>query len=288
MNDRRTTLILETNAISLPSMTNCVLNHVIFGDTNICDKWESDTRVNQNWLDAKARLESQGEAYVSCPMVLIELLSRLIKPEPEYFSDDLQSFIFQSNNAQNSFLTFPGKFVLRTVLDTDSPISRFQGADFSQWAKLVLSAPSRQSIASAEVELGSSSISYGLDFDVIRDQHKEGRIKFAEQMAQWRASGAIPARQEVARGFLRSQGIIPGDGDTEAIADALDAAYHYQIGLAGQDDSYDYTAQKHRGDWVDSQLLYYLADPSLHILTNDRGLKNRCARSKQAERIIIL
>jgi hypothetical protein len=38
-----------------------------FADTNICDKWASDQTVNRNWLDAKARLETQGENYVSCP-----------------------------------------------------------------------------------------------------------------------------------------------------------------------------------------------------------------------------
>jgi hypothetical protein len=217
--------------------------------------------------------------------VLIELLRRLEKPEPAYFSADLKSFIFQSNNAASTFLTFPGEFVLQTVLDTHSAESRFHGGDFSQWVKIVLSAQSRDAIGFAEVELDSSLISYGLDFGKITDQHENGRLAFAKAMGSWRTESVLPPREEHALDFLRSQGIVRCDGDIEAVADA---AHHYKIWLAGQDKTYDYAAEQHRGDWVDSQLLYYLADPKMHILTNDRALKARCAASKQAERIIIL
>jgi hypothetical protein len=259
-----------------------------FADTNICDKWESDQDVNRNWLAAKARLEAQGENYVSCPLVLIELLSRLVKPEPAYFSKDLKSFIFQSNNAHNDFLTFPAKFVLKTVLNIDCPVSHFDASDFAQWARVVLSAPSRHAIDQGEVDLGSSLVSYGLSFDKIKSQHEAGLTFFANQMHLRRALSKQPTREEKWTAFLRTQGIVPCDGDVQAIGDALDAAYHYEVWLTKQHLTYDYKSEKHRGDWVDSQLLYYLADPNMHILTNDGHLQSRCVTSKQANRIIVL
>ena len=59
-------------------------------DTNVCSKWGSDPGVAKTWQAARTQLESQGHSYVACPLVLIELLARLVKPEPKYFSKDLR------------------------------------------------------------------------------------------------------------------------------------------------------------------------------------------------------
>lgn len=259
-----------------------------FADTNVCSKWESDPGVHANWVAAKARLESLGHEYVSCPLVLIELLSRLVKPEPAYFSSDLKSFLFLSNNETARFLPFPAKFALKTVFGVDSPVSRFDAGEFQNWLKCVISAKSRDALANGEVEMDSALLTYGLDFEKIKRQHETGRAAFVKRMSYLREHKRLPSRDEVALGILRTQRVIPRPGDAEKLADALDAAYHYEIFLLSTANSYDFGADKHSGDWVDSQLLYYLADPEMYILTDDSKLQKRCLPSHQAERIIVL
>ena len=259
-----------------------------FADTNVCSKWETDPGVHANWLAEKARLESLGHEYVSCSLVLVELLSRLVKPEPAYFSSDLKSFLFLSKNETARFLPFPAKFALKTALGVDSRVSRFDAEEFHNWSKCVTSAKSREALGNAEVEMDSMLLTYGIDFGKIKRQHEAGRAAFIKRMAYLRGHRRLPSRDEVALGILRAQHVIPQPADADKLADALDAAYHYEIFLLSTDNSYDFGADKHHGDWVDSQLLYYLADPEMYILTDDSKLKKRCLPSPQADRILLL
>lgn len=136
--------------------------------------------------------------------------------------------------------------------------------------------------------MGSPDILFGLDFERIKKQHEDGHTAFVSEMERWRALPTPQTREEAAAGFLRSQRIIATEEDIQAIAEALDAAYGYKCWLASQSSAYDHSAERHRGDWIDLQLLYYLADPNMHIVTNDQQLKKRCATSPLAERIIVV
>jgi hypothetical protein len=107
-------------------------------------------------------------------------------------------------------------------------------------------------------------------------------------MSYLRANPPWPAWTSVSESILRGQGVIPQQGDSDRLAEALDAAYHYELFLLGTDASYDFAANKHRGDWIDSQMLYYLSDPDMYLLTNDAAVKSRCEPSPQAERIIVI
>jgi hypothetical protein len=51
-----------------------------------------------------------------------------------------------------------------------------------------------------------------------------------------------------------------------------------------KDTPYDFT--KHGSDWLDSQLLYYFADPVIHLVTCDLKIKDRTKDSTQSSRIL--
>jgi hypothetical protein len=258
-----------------------------FADTNVCSKWETDPVVKQNWQVAKAQLESEGHKYVACPLVLIELLSQLVKPESKYFSEDLKSFLFLGN-AQERFLSFPGAFVLKTILGVQSPVTTLHPSDFNQILRCVVSASSREALESGDVELtGSTLFSYGLDFAKIGIPHENGKRAYAAIMKKNRLNERLPTGREHAEGILSNLQIIPANGDVEAVESALDAAYQYECFLLSEvDASYDYL--EHASDWVDRQLLYYLADPAMFIVTNDKNVKYRCRRSKQSHRVLVI
>jgi hypothetical protein len=258
-----------------------------FADTNVCSKWESDLALKRNWEGAKADLESRGHQYVACPEVLIELLDRLVKPEPEYFSKDLRSFAFLNGPEEVEFLPFPGAFVLKAALGLDSPVARFNTAHFRQWLQCVLAAPTRDALSSGKVEMnGSMLVSYGIDLSKVKVQHENGKREHAERLNRLRREGLIGTQEAFAAGFLYSQGIIPRDEDVARIGSALDAAFNYRRFLLSTAPEYDFS--RHGSDWVDQQLLYYLADPDMYILTNDSQLKARCSASYQSSRIIVI
>ena len=196
--------------------------------------------------------------------------------------------MFLSNNGAARFLPFPAKFVLKQVLKVDSPVSPFDSADFKQWCAIITASPSRGALADGEVEMGSSLLTYGVDFDKIKTQHEAGRQAFIKRMEHLRENRVHPTRLQVARSILHGQNVIPRAEDAENLASALNAAYQYEMFLLNTDRSYDFGAEKHRGDWIDSQLLYYLADPDMYLLTDDAGLKKRCECSHQSNRIIVL
>ncbi len=66
---------------------------------------------------------------------------------------------------------------------------------------------------------------------------------------------------------------------------SLDAAYEYDLVLSRQPPAYNFRAAKNSGDWIDSQLLFYLCYPAMQIVTGDSRLKKRVANSSQASRI---
>ncbi len=152
----------------------------------------------------------------------------------------------------------------------------------------VIAANSREALSSGDVELpGSTLFSYGLDFDKIKIPQEEGKKHYATLMKSLRQAKYIPTREQFAKGVLANLQIIPVNGDVERVADALDAAYHYQRFLLS-DVNPDYDYLEHASDWVDRQLLYYLAAPNMNIVTNDRNVKYRCRESKQSERVLVI
>jgi hypothetical protein len=79
------------------------------------------------------------------------------------------------------------------------------------------------------------------------------------------------------------------DPASRLIADIVAAmsAYHEyectKIKIAAENRDYD--PAKHKNDLLDSEQLVYLADPTLHFLTCDRGYAKRVTKSEQAKRI---
>jgi len=67
---------------------------------------------------------------------------------------------------------------------------------------------------------------------------------------------------------------------------ALDAAWRYELARYDLAKNQRYDFAKHDSDWLDGQLLYYLADPLIHFVTSDAKIKHRTQDSSQADRIL--
>ncbi len=182
---------------------------------------------------------------------------------------------------------------MRMMFHVPSAATRFNEGDFGQWHKVVCAALDRDALAGGSVELMASSfVSYGLDPLAVTEQQERGRRAHAENFERRRlARTPPPTPEQFAAALMCSQGIVPQKGsDLTSLATATDAAYQYEVALnkLALADGYDFAAREHAGDWIDSQLLLYLADPEMVLVTSDRKLRDRVRSSPQAERIIIL
>src|ERR1700683_5495874 len=190
-----------------------------FVDTNLCSKIPSNPGLYAKWVETKTNLESCGQKYVISPLVLIELLSGLAKPEPEYFQSDLRRFKFLAGGGKSEFLSFPGAFVLQTVLNIPSPVAAFKPADFQQWLAVTCEAQSRADLVNADVELDRSALlTFGLNTDIVVRQHVGGKPALIDSMKRIRSRVTPSASRNVRSAmFLRRQNIIPTHPDVISI-----------------------------------------------------------------------
>ena len=82
-------------------------------------------------------------------------------------------------------------------------------------------------------------------------------------------------------------GIDEASVDVDFVVDKLDAFYVFEkhrMQVGAKND--DYNVDKHSNDVYDAELLIYLADPTLHLLTCDKGFR-RVEKSSQANRVHI-
>jgi hypothetical protein len=261
-----------------------------FVDTNLCSKVLKDPSLQKQWGNAKRQFARDGHQYVICPLVLLELLKGLAKPEPEFFNSDLQRLSFLAGSGPRQFLELPGAFVLKTVLGSPSPVARFSSADFDQWLKVTLNADTRDALVQGRVALYQSRfMSFGLDLNSIKRMDDKGLQFHIDNWETRRANKTPPpTRNQWAAVLLYSQGIIFQPADLPKLATALDAAYQYDLAIYKVMPRYNFRSDRNAGDRTDSELLFYLSDADMHIVTGDARFKNRVASSSQVSRIHLL
>ncbi len=113
---------------------------------------------------------------------------------------------------------------------------------------------------------------------------------FSEDVDAARSSGPVPEedrKESFFRNVAHRAGVDERKYYLDLLAKGLDAywiSYKYLLQVALQNENYNF--DKNRNDHIDAELLIYLADPRLHLLTCDTGFR-RVAGSSQANRVHI-
>ena len=123
----------------------------------------------------------------------------------------------------------------------------------------------------------------------------KGKNEAADNFTALRASVSAEGRLDpaedrriFAQSIARRAGVEPESVDVDFVLTHLDAHYRFeQQRINAAIDNPEYNVTKRANDVYDSELLIYLADPSLHLLTCDTGFK-RSNGSSQANRIHIV
>jgi len=116
----------------------------------------------------------------------------------------------------------------------------------------------------------------------------EATKNFSAVLSAWRSEGPLREVEDTAifaRSIARQAGFDEAKVDADLVAKKLDAYYLFEKGrmrIGAQ--NIDYNVGKHSNDVWDAEQLIYLADPTLHFLTSDKGFR-RIEKSHQAKRV---
>ena len=257
-------------------------------DTNVCDKLARSSGLDANRV--RKRIAAEFKVVVS-PETFIELLDTIKGGKSgEHFKTDQQRLRIMAGSGIPQFLRFPGAFALRTVLGLEAPATKFHPANFRRWFKVVLAAKSRSQLLAARVKLPNDKRLWGINPVTVSDQQKDGKRSHEEWLKKvLTGSYAFPPPAMWAKLIGRDLGLPLTDEQGEVLGERLSAAYEYQkhnFDAASKNPTYN--AAKHEGDWVDNQQLYYLCDPTIFLLTDDSGIPQKCAKSGQSKRTLLL
>src|SRR5271165_599167 len=106
----------------------------------------------------------------------------------------------------------------------------------------------------------------------------------------WRSEGPLPEEEHraiFARSIARRAGVDEATVDVNFVVDHLNALYVFEetkIQVGAENTLYN--VDKHSNDVYDAELLIYLADPTPHLLTSDKGFR-RVEKSSQQKKVHI-
>lgn len=132
----------------------------------------------------------------------------------------------------------------------------------------------------------------GKEMRAMLDVAKEGTTKqFSDVLDGWRTEGSLPKdehRAIFARSIATRAGIDRDKVDVDTVLKALGGLYTFEstkLKIGANEPGYK--VEKHSNDVYDAELLIYLADPTLHLLTSDGGFR-RVQGSPQYRRVHIV
>jgi hypothetical protein len=262
-------------------------------DTNVISRAAKDAGYGALLQKERERLEADGGRHAISPVVLIELLHGMAKSKSSLFQQNRERFKVLKYRGQSEFLRFPAAFALNSVLGIESPVTEVRPGDFRQWLEVVCAAQNREELLSGSVDLnGLSPMSYGFDFGLLARNRDERHRVHVERMKAVRHDGLESASPEVWVGeLLKTHNFIrPKPEEISALCPRLEAAYllDKELMRLSRDTDYKFDHKERSGDALDDELLFYLADSDLLLITGDRKLKTRICASSQASRVMLL
>ncbi len=131
----------------------------------------------------------------------------------------------------------------------------------------------------------------GKEMRALLDEAKdEATRNFSAVLSALRSKGPLSEAEDkaiFARSIARQSGFDETKVDADLVSKSLDAFYLFEKGRMHVGAQHvDYNVGKHSNDVWDAELLIYLANPTLHLLTSDKGFR-RIEKSYQAERMHI-
>lgn len=254
---------------------------LLFFDTNVVAALKSKPQEELArfwaWINANFR-------YAIAPIVIAEVLKSLRSNPETHLQDARRELSALHGQGSRIMLPLPHIFLGRTLFG----ITREDPYLSARTMAGVLEAGRRLKRVIArkgQILLVEDVHHEAIVLDHIVDpivKAEEATSSALEARAQ---TGASPlTAEEWARLILRAGG-LPATAETARIlADACKAAYQLQLFFWTQAPK-GYNPRKHRGDFMDAQLLLYLAYPKAVLVSREKQLPARIAGSGQENRV---
>ncbi len=258
-----------------------------------------DTNVGQTLLrpnyrpDLEKILSRIGSRFrvVVSPETYLEVLNCVCGGDEAHFEEHRNRLRLIVGRGNPEFLPFPVAFAVLKVCRLNSATSQLGPAEFRHWLRVVLHAKDRIHLFAGDVRLpnGRRRLRYGFDPKIHLRQHEAGIAQHREFMEHVRDGKATLQPADIwAAAIASTLGHKLDQQQATALAAGLDAAYQYHRELCAVVLNGAYNFDKHPGDWIDWQQLFYLCDPNMLVLTGDGALQGRVAKSPQRGRLLDL
>lgn len=257
-------------------------------DTNVCGKLLTPA-YSGDLERIKARITRKYQVVVS-PQTFIELLDALKGGDGTHFGSDRERIRFMAGGGNPTFLSLPGTFAFLKVLGVKATVTRLSPKDFERWFISVIRAKTRRDLFEGAVRhrLGDRKL-HGFSPDELLKQQSEGKTEHKCRLERIRELGNPPIPGSVwASGLATAGGYHLTSKQGDLLVDRLSAADEYDQTLCRIASGGGYNFERHGGDWMDWQQLFYLCDPAIHLLTDDDDIRVRVGNSPQRGQILVL
>jgi hypothetical protein len=250
----------------------------LFVESSVACKVGTRSLSQSDWTAVVQHLASNFEFVVS-PLSFVEVLNSLARGSEQYVLPNRKRVEALSpiDPLNPTFLEMPGQFILREVLGCPRVADTYQPGELAEAMVIVL----RLNKVTQELRDWLADI---------RRNHQSGTASYVSTHDEMRKVGqVVPDRELWLRAKTRQLGILHlSDEEIQKLGVALDAAYQYAAWIRRELKNPHYQPSKRASAWVDYQQLFYLCDPTMHILYTDGDFTQCTGGSAQQSRLLKL
>lgn len=256
-------------------------------DLQIISYVQSGKISRSEWEEVRRYLSSRAR-YAISSITLYELLAGIEGGDDAHFHENRERLRILYEPARRELLPLGGDFVRSIVFGLPIRSRAFQPNKLKTWIDVILNAQTKSDLKHGRVVLrGNPDQTYGTSLSQFAGHIRQGKRLDAARLERLRQRALSPSTQETWSREVLKRIDVPSDPENLAkLKSAMDAAWRYELSRYELAKTQAYDFAKHDSDWLDGQLLYYLADPLIHLITSDKRIKLRARGSSQANRIL--
>ena len=253
-------------------------------DAQIPSYVQSGRIAPADWKSVVKYISSRAR-YAISSITLYELIAGIDGGDDAHFPENRDRVKVLYEPARRKLLPLASDFVRRTLFGLPIRAEAFQPDKLKQLIEVILHASTKADLKSGRVRLKGQT--YGSPISELADQIRRGKKVDADRLENLRQGRRRASTQDTwSRAVLERMKVPATPENVAKLQAAMDAAWRYELTRYGLAKNQAYNFADHASDWLDSQLLYYLADPMIHFVTLDTKIKDRAQGSAQLNRIL--
>jgi hypothetical protein len=258
----------------------------VYFDTQVLSLVARRKILKEDWQRVVEYVNHHAHHCVSLT-TMYELLNGAAYGDESLFPEYRNAFAALRINEYQTYLPLVGDFIRERLFGI--PITRegFAPSELSRWAEIVIRSTSRAKLLNGLVEINTSDPqSYGFKLRMVQCHILKGKAQYIRRLKVLKAKASETIGDWASRMVydLRLRLTIE---NKRVIERALDAVYQHDRSVRTKSVAHEkFNFKKHATSWLDSQQLFYLADPNFIFVTGDAKLIREVSASSQAKRTI--